>query len=292
MVFMCRMAKGMKNADGMAKSAVYIGMTALVVGCAAATMTGGSSKRAAPAVPTRFVSRAAAPWQPLNPARGDKSPKAANLWGDLRKDEATGFLVQFVDGFSSPPHVHNITYRGVVIDGLVYNDDPDAAKLWMGPGSYWVQPAGDVHITAASGGLGLAYIEIESGPYLVRPPEQAFDSEDRVLNVLAERIRWRRDDMGFETVRPWGEAKRGSVERVLVRMPGGFSGSLTTDGLFRGVVVRGAVTHSDRASQALAPGSYFESGPSVHGLRCDSNEACVLYYRTDGEVRIVTSPPR
>ncbi|MEM6756041.1 MAG: DUF4437 domain-containing protein, partial [Planctomycetota bacterium] len=70
-------------------------------------------------------------WTALNPARGDESPKAATLWGDRGADEATGFLVEFVDGFSSPPHIHNVTYRGVVISGLVHNDDPDAATMWM-----------------------------------------------------------------------------------------------------------------------------------------------------------------
>ncbi|MBT8207053.1 MAG: DUF4437 domain-containing protein, partial [Acidimicrobiia bacterium] len=35
-------------------------------------------------------------WEPLNPARGDSSPKAGTLWGDRNGTGATGFLVQFV----------------------------------------------------------------------------------------------------------------------------------------------------------------------------------------------------
>ncbi|MEL6593749.1 MAG: DUF4437 domain-containing protein [Bacteroidota bacterium] len=43
-------------------------------------------------------------WEDLNPARGDKSPKAATLWGDRRGNaEATGFLLKPIDGFQSPP---------------------------------------------------------------------------------------------------------------------------------------------------------------------------------------------
>ncbi len=48
-------------------------------------------------------------WQQLNPARGDQSPKAADLWGNRKDSGATGFLVEFVHGFSSPPHIHNVT---------------------------------------------------------------------------------------------------------------------------------------------------------------------------------------
>ena len=56
-------------------------------------------------------------WGYLNPARGDTSPGAADLWGDRTKDTATGMLVRFNKGFESPPHIHNITYRGIVIEG-------------------------------------------------------------------------------------------------------------------------------------------------------------------------------
>ena len=50
-------------------------------------------------------------WEKLNPARGDQSPQAGTIWGDRRGSVATGFLAKFVDGFSSPPHIHNVTYR-------------------------------------------------------------------------------------------------------------------------------------------------------------------------------------
>ena len=118
-------------------------------------------------------------WEQLNPARGDKSPQAGTLWGDRKGAVPTGFLAKFVDGFSSPPHIHNATYRAVVISGRIHNDDPEAARMWMPAGSFWTQPRGEVHITAAKGEANVALVEIDQGPYLVLPTEEAFDSGER-----------------------------------------------------------------------------------------------------------------
>jgi hypothetical protein len=96
-------------------------------------------------------------WGYLNPARGDAGPRAATLWGDRTANVASGFLVKFKDGFSSPPHIHNVTYRGVVISGLVHNDDPKAENMWLPAGSFWTQPAGESHITAAIGKNNIAF---------------------------------------------------------------------------------------------------------------------------------------
>ena len=103
-------------------------------------------------------------WSPLNPARGDKSPQAGLLWGDRTKSQPSLFLVIFADGFSSPPHIHNVIYRGGVISGLVHNDDPKAENLWLPAGSFWTQPACEALITATKGQNNVAYIEIEDGP--------------------------------------------------------------------------------------------------------------------------------
>ena len=128
-------------------------------------------------------------WEQLNPARGDESPKAATLWGDRNGEGPTGFLFAPVDGFESPPHAHNVSYRGVVIRGLVHNDDPNADEMWMPTGSFWTQPKGGVHITAAKGTDILAYIEIDEGPYLVLAVDKAFDSEDLSLIHISEPTR-------------------------------------------------------------------------------------------------------
>ncbi|MEM9420868.1 MAG: DUF4437 domain-containing protein, partial [Planctomycetota bacterium] len=114
---------------------------AFLTGCSTATSFTTATVTADDAT-VNVLPASEVPWTALNPARGDKSPQAGTIWGDRGAEVPTGFLVKFVDGFSSPPHIHNVTYRGVVIEGLVHNDDPDAANMWMPPGSYWTQPAG------------------------------------------------------------------------------------------------------------------------------------------------------
>lgn len=89
---------------------------------------------------------------------------------------ATGMLVKFKKGFSSPPHIHNITYRAIVIEGKLHNDDPSAEAMWMPAGSYWQQPAGE-------GQQNMAYLEINHGPYLVKPTDKAFDNGERPINI-------------------------------------------------------------------------------------------------------------
>ena len=92
-------------------------------------------------------------WAPLNPARGDSSPKAGTLWGDRNGTGPTGFLVQFVDGFSSPPHIHNVSYRGVVINGLIHNDGTNVGIGSSDPDRK-LDVAGDIRATG--GDLELA----------------------------------------------------------------------------------------------------------------------------------------
>ena len=54
-------------------------------------------------------------WEKMNPARGDQSPLAGTIWGDRKADVATGYIGKFTDGFSSPPHIHNVTYRAIEV---------------------------------------------------------------------------------------------------------------------------------------------------------------------------------
>ncbi|WP_167552018.1 DUF4437 domain-containing protein [Pseudoalteromonas rubra] len=51
----------------------------------------------------------------------------------LRTCGETEMLVRFEPGFSSPPHIHNVSYRGIVIEGPLHNDDPQAKAMWMPP---------------------------------------------------------------------------------------------------------------------------------------------------------------
>ncbi|GLP95144.1 DUF4437 domain-containing protein [Paraferrimonas sedimenticola] len=226
-------------------------------------------------------------WTPLNPLRGDKSPQAATLWGDPERKQsvATGFLVKFADGFSSPPHIHNVTYRGVVISGLVHNDDPTAAKMWMPQGSFWTQPAGESHITAAKGSGNIAYIEIDQGPYLVKPVEEAFDKGERPVNVDVSNLVWvefEPSTANVEIAYLWGSPSDSQVNGTMLRLPAGFNGSIQTDNELRSVVISGQITHRGKA---LSPGSYFGSAtPTTYKLSAEQQS--VVYLRSKGRYRI------
>lgn len=253
------------------------------------------------------VSREDVEFIPLNPARGDASPRAGVLWGDIREDVPSGALITFADGFASPPHIHNITYRAVVIDGLVHNDDPSAEPMWMKPGSFWTQPAGAPHITAVGPGGGTAFLEILSGPYLVEPTRNAFDRGEQPVNLDPGNIVWiGSSDLtwidadgdpgsaGPQLAFLWGTPQDGVLNGTFARLPGGFSGDLKTDGVeLKAVVVQGQVTHEAdglSASSTLDPGSYFGSNGDVdHGVACAPGEACILYVRAKGKYRLVAS---
>ena len=250
-------------------------------------------------------------WEQLNPARGDKSPKAGTLWGDRKGSVPTGFLVQFVDGFSSPPHIHNVSYRGVVISGLIHNDDPDAAHMWMPSGSFWTQPAGEVHITAAKGRTNVAYIEIEKGPYLVLPVEKSFDRGERPVNVDKSNIVWLDasnitwiDEHGMPVSADgpkvaflWVHPQNDELNGTLVKIPAGFTGKLNSHGsTFRAVVIQGQPQYqmpSETDVKTMEPGSYFSSkGESVHQISCPAGDECIIYVRMEGKYHVIPSQPK
>ena len=248
---------------------------------------------------SNVVLRSEVKWEPLNPARGDKSPMAGTLWGDRTSSGPSGFLVQFVDGFSSPPHIHNITYRGVVISGTIHNDDPNANKMWLPKGSFWTQPAGGVHITAAEGSNNLAYIEIEEGPYLVLPTEKAFSSDDKPINVDPSNIVWV-DQPGIPASKNgpkvaflWGNPQDGQLNGTLVKLPAGFTGKIRSHGsTFRAVVIQGQPQYQapseTNVKTLVPPGSYFTSkGESVHQVSSKAGEESIIYVRTDGKFDVI-----
>ena len=235
-------------------------------------------------------------WGYLNPLRGDKSPRAADLWGDRTKNIATGMLVGFKKGFSSPPHIHNITYRGVVIEGLMHNDDPGAEKMWLPAGSYWTQPAGENHITAANGDTNLIFLEINSGPYLVKPTNQQFDDGERPINVHASNVVWLDetesvllDGGNIDIAYLWETRHPKPVAGYLLKLGAGFTGQISiTASEFRAVVVRGDVSYkSDETSETLPllQSSYFRStGAFKHELK--ANEDSTIYVRTNGKLKV------
>ncbi len=245
-------------------------------------------------------------WGFLNPARGDQGPRAGNLWGDRTTPGPSGFLVEFVDGFSSPPHIHNVTYRGMVISGTVHNDDPNAEEMWLPKGSFWTQPAGGVHITSAQSSKNMAYIEIEDGPYLVLPPEEAFDNGERPVNVDKSNFVWLdasnivwldRPGMPASANGPkvaflWGKPQEGELNGTLVKLPTGFTGNIHSQGsTFRAVVIEGKPKYrvpGETDVKTMEPGSYFGSnGESMHQVSCEVGEECIIYVRMEGKFDVV-----
>lgn len=271
-------------------------LAGLVAGCTA--LAGASADThsfdATAESSVRIVLASDVQWEALNPARGESSPRAGTLWGDRDGEQPTGFLARFVDGFSSPPHIHNVSYRAVVIDGGIHNDDPDAASMWMGNGSFWTQPAGETHVTAARGTTNMALVEIDRGPYLVRPPEQAFDSGERPVNLDVSNIVWLPlmqqggHAGGAEVAYLWGNVGAGSWNGSFVKLPPGFEGVLATEGdVVHSVVIRGAVNYWRDDILILTPGSYFGArSPTEHRVASGAGEASIIYIRTNGRYHL------
>lgn len=237
-------------------------------------------------------------WGWLNPLRGDKSPAAGKLWGDRTKNEPSGFLVKFKKGFSSPPHIHNITYRGVVIKGLLHNDDEQAEKQWLPAGSYWQQPAGEAHITAANDDENMAFLDIQEGPYLVKPSSEAFDNGERPINVdktnlvwiNAKDITWVSKKSNVETAFLWGSHKDNQLRAILLKLPAGFSGKIKNlSANFKAVVISGGITHQfskKEAKNELAPGSYFGAEKDADVIIATEKET-QIYIRTNGTFKVL-----
>ncbi|MEM9617969.1 MAG: DUF4437 domain-containing protein [Pseudomonadota bacterium] len=274
---------------------------ALAVGCSDATNNTYTDAQIDSIV---VISPDEVEYQPLNPARAETSPKAGVLWGDIRENVPSGVLLQFAEGFSSPPHIHNITYRAIVISGEIHNDDPDAANMWMGPGTFWTQPAGEVHITSARPGVGgIGFLEILEGPYLVQPSDMAFDNGERPLNLVSSNMVWMSADQlswiesdadtesGLMAAFLWGDVEEGELSGSIVKLPSGYGAELsTTGGDLRAVVIQGDVIHSvPRISGdvELGPGGYFSSFERIpHSLKCETDDSCLIYVRTEGRFRL------
>lgn len=238
-------------------------------------------------------------WEKLNPARGDHSPQAGTIWGDRNDTVPTGFLAKFADGFSSPPHIHNVTYRAVVIKGAIHNDDPKAENMWMIPGSFWTQPTGEAHITSAKGTENIAYVEIDQGPYLVKPTDEAFDNGERPINIDASNVvwlnsnqsKWMATDNKAEISFLWQSRTDDALQGFFVKLPIGFNGVLMSDGnIFHAVVIQSGIDYElpqTGETKNLDAGSYFSStNKSVHTISNQSEEEVIIYIRTNGSIKI------
>ena len=282
------------------KAFIFMFITSILMSCNETTVIKKKDNNEYTANPSnQVILSSEIKWEQLNPARGDKSPKAGTIWGNRKGTEPTGFLVKFVDGFSSPPHIHNVSYRALVIEGLIHNDDPDAEKMWMSKGSFWTQPAGESHITAAKGGENMIYVEIDSGPYLVKPIEEAYDNGEKPINIDQSNIIWlsysesnsiekNPQNLEVKIAFLWEkEATRG----LLIKVPSKYNGQLLSDGnIFQAIVISGKLDYlmpTSDETKLLHPGSYFSSnGKSTHVIKSDQELETIIYIRTNGKIHI------
>ncbi|EDP95834.1 DUF4437 domain-containing protein [Kordia algicida OT-1] len=237
-------------------------------------------------------------WEKLNPARGDQSPKAGTIWGDRNDTIPTGFLAKFVDGFSSPPHIHNVTYRAVVIKGKIHNDDPKAVNMWMGSGSFWTQPKGESHITAAKGEENIALVEIDKGPYLVKPVDKSFDSGELPINIDASNVVWL-DHKKSNWIATESNATisflwdDGNSKGIFVKLPKDFKGTLSTDGsVLHSVIIEGNLQYilpQNKETKKLNPGSSFHATDKAIHTISEVTSDVLMYIRTNGSIRIKKS---
>lgn len=235
-------------------------------------------------------------WEKLNPARGDQSPQAGTVWGDRKGEIATGFLAKFVDGFSSPPHIHNVTYRAVVLKGLIHNDDAEAKNMWMPSGSFWTQPKGEAHITSAKGEENIAYVEIDNGPYLVKPTNEVFDNGERPVNIDASNIVWLNSDKtnwidansNAELSFLW---ENNGFKGLFVKLPSGFDGKIQSDGsVLHSIIIQGELNYKlpqTNEIKVLDAGSSFSAtSKAIHKIKNDKANSALIYIRTNGDIRV------
>jgi hypothetical protein len=273
-------------------------LTALVITLASLPTIANTQNRQSTVISSQNLS-----WGYLNPLRGDKSPGATDLWGDRTKNVATGMLVKFNKGFTSPPHIHNITYRGIVIEGLMHNDDPTAEHMWLPSTSYWTQPAGENHVTAANSESNLIYLEIDSGPYLVKPSDHKFDNGERPINVHASNLVWLNQSESSTIIGDEAEVaylwQNGASEKLenrsqgyLIKVSQGAVGKIISDSKeFRAVIIQGKVDYSSTEtpeSITLPASSYYSSnGTFTHNIA--AHEESIIYIRSNDKVKVYFS---
>ncbi|WP_424928977.1 DUF4437 domain-containing protein [Amaricoccus tamworthensis] len=104
---------------------------------------------------------------------------------------------------------------------------------------------------------------------------------------------WIQGDGDAEMAFLWGSLKGTDKNGTFLRLPAGYTGSLSTQApLMRAVTIQGTtgVTMSGESEgQTLNPGSYFGShGEAFHTVSCTSDDACILYMHTEGQYTLST----
>lgn len=182
---------------------------------------------------------------------------------------------------------------------MLHNDDENAEKQWLPAGSYWQQPAGEAHITAADGMENMAFLDIQEGPYLVKPTSEAFDNGERPVNVdktnlvwlNAKDIEWINEKSKVKTAFLWGSHEKNQLRATLLKLPAGFKGKIQNlSPSFRAVIISGGLTHQfakkGEKKELNAP-SYFAAEENATSIISAEKET-VIYIRSNGSFKVNT----
>ena len=160
-------------------------------------------------------------------------------------------------------------------------------------GSFWTQPAGESHVTAADGQGNLIYLEIDSGPYLVLSSEKAFDNGERSINIdernlvwlSTKDVKWLKEG-ALQIAYLWGEPHLANGS--FLKLPAGFKGTIKNDHELKAVLVRGKATHqwnNVKTKTVLSPSSFFSSKTKgEHKINAETE--IVLYINSNGRYTV------
>ena len=143
----------------------------------------------------------------------------------------------------------------------------------------------------------MAFLDIQEGPYLVKPTSEAFDNGERPVNVYktnlvwlnANDIQWVSEKSNVETAFLWGSHKENQLRAALLKLPAGFNGKIKNlSPNFRAVVISGEVTHQFSKKDTkndLQPGSYFGAEENATSIISTAKET-ILYIRSNGDYEV------
>jgi anti-sigma factor ChrR (cupin superfamily) len=94
-----------------------------------------------------FTSAADLKWTDLDP-KGAPGVRIADLWGDHAKG-AFGAFLKLPAGFVAPLHTHTNAMKVVFISGTYIQAPEGKPEVWLGPGSYMMQPGGNYRHTTS-----------------------------------------------------------------------------------------------------------------------------------------------
>ena len=143
----------------------------------------------------------------------------------------------------------------------------------------------------------MAFLDIQEGPYLVKPTSEAFDNGERPINVdktnlvwlNANNIQWVDKKSNVQTAFLWGNHQENQLRATLLKIPAGFKGSIKNlSKNFRAVVISGKITHQffkKGDKNVLESGSYFSAKENTT-TKITTDTETVIYIRSNGGFKV------